>query len=315
MYTEGKTKEAIDHLRRAVLIDKTDGDAWYYLGLALVRQDDIKAARNALSEAVKLKPEFAPAHTALAYALMGSSRDEAAEREARSAIDLNSNDAMAHYILGVVHLRYARIQDADREADIAILQRPGFGPAYLLKSQALVAIQGEQSARFSRVLSARDPKAPLSEEEKQRRRENAQKSVQLFAAAAGALEKYLKLVDSDSGTAVWKGQLETLRTFARQSQTRIYSGSEVTTKARVLSKPEPVYTSQARSAGITGTVILRAVFTAYGTVENILVLKSLPGGMTGQCVEAARRIRFTPATKDGQPVSMIMELQYNFNLY
>ena len=66
----------------------------------------------------------------------------------------------------------------------------------------------------------------------------------------------------------------------------------------MLSKPEPGYTELARSAGISSTVILRAVFTAYGTVENILIIRSLPAGLTAECVRAARRIKFVPATKD-----------------
>ena len=154
-----------------------------------------------------------------------------------------------------------------------------------------------------------------TEQEKEQRKERAQKTRERFAAAVSALETYLKLVASDTETAIWKDQLETMRVYARQSDTNVYSGSEVTTRARVLSKPEPTYTEQARSAGVSGTVILRAVFTAYGTVENILIVRSLPGGLTARCIEAARRIKFTPATKDGKPVSTFMELQYNFNVY
>jgi len=32
-------------------------------------------------------------------------------------------------------------------------------------------------------------------------------------------------------------------------------------------------------------------------------------------VEAARRIKFVPAMKDGKPVSMFMQLEYNFSLF
>jgi Flp pilus assembly protein TadD len=98
-YNEGKTVEAVSALRTAVKQDKADGDAWYYLGLALVRVDDMKAARKALTEAVKLKPQFARARTGLAYTLMAASKNEDAEREARAAIQLNHADAMAHYVL------------------------------------------------------------------------------------------------------------------------------------------------------------------------------------------------------------------------
>jgi len=96
---------------------------------------------------------------------------------------------------------------------------------------------------------------------------------------------------------------------------RIFSGKEVTSKARVLEKPEPTYTEAARKNQITGTVVLRAVFSAGGTVTNIHAVSGLPDGLTERAIAAAKNIRFVPASKDGHPVSMWMELQYNFNLY
>jgi TonB family protein len=90
---------------------------------------------------------------------------------------------------------------------------------------------------------------------------------------------------------------------------RIFGGNEVTSKARVLEKPEPTYTAVASRNQITGTVVLRAVFSSGGTVTNIHAVSSLPDGLTEQAIEAAKRIRFVPATKDGHPVSMWMELQ------
>jgi TonB family protein len=96
---------------------------------------------------------------------------------------------------------------------------------------------------------------------------------------------------------------------------RIFSGKEVTSKARVLEKPEPTYTEAARKNQITGTVVLRAVFSAGGSVTNIHAVSGLPDGLTERAIAAAKQIRFMPATKDGHPVSMWMELQYNFNLY
>jgi len=96
---------------------------------------------------------------------------------------------------------------------------------------------------------------------------------------------------------------------------RIFSGREVTAKARVLEKAEPTYTESARKFSVTGTVVLRAVFSKDGEVTNLHVMSKLPHGLTQQAISAARAIRFTPAMKDGRPVSMWMELQYNFNLY
>jgi TonB family protein len=96
---------------------------------------------------------------------------------------------------------------------------------------------------------------------------------------------------------------------------RIFTGKEVTTKVRILEKKEPTYTESARKFGVQGTVVLRAVFSKTGEVTNIHAIRKVPHGLTQNAIAAARAIRFTPAAKDGQPVSMWIELQYNFNLY
>jgi TonB family protein len=96
---------------------------------------------------------------------------------------------------------------------------------------------------------------------------------------------------------------------------RIFRSSEVSSRARVLEKPEPQYTESARKNQITGTVVLRAVFSSSGSVTNISTIRGLPDGLTERAISAAKQIRFVPAQKDGHPVSMWMQLEYNFNLY
>ena len=90
---------------------------------------------------------------------------------------------------------------------------------------------------------------------------------------------------------------------------RIYAAKEVDVKARMLNSPAPDFSTDARNRP-TGTVILRVVFAKTGRVENINVIRGLPNGLTEKCVEAAKKIRFKPAMKDGQPVSMWMQLEY-----
>ena len=96
---------------------------------------------------------------------------------------------------------------------------------------------------------------------------------------------------------------------------RVYTGKDVTTKVRLLKKPEPTYSEKAKSELITGTIVLKCIFAADGTVTNIYVISGLPYGLTEKAIEAARKIKFIPATKDGRNVSMWMQLEYNFNLY
>jgi TonB family protein len=61
--------------------------------------------------------------------------------------------------------------------------------------------------------------------------------------------------------------------------------------------------------------VLRAVFSLNGQVTNIRTVSGLPHGLTERAMAAARQIRFSPATKDGRPVSQYIQIEYNFNLY
>lgn len=96
---------------------------------------------------------------------------------------------------------------------------------------------------------------------------------------------------------------------------QLLPGKEVERKVRVGMKPEPAYTDSARQNRITGTVVIKCVFRRDGRITNIRVVKDLPNGLTERAVEAARKIKFIPATKNGEYVSMWMQLEYNFNLY
>ena len=96
---------------------------------------------------------------------------------------------------------------------------------------------------------------------------------------------------------------------------RVYPAPQVTERARVLAKPEPQYTEEARRNAVTGSVVLRVIFSRSGEVINIRAVQSLPFGLTERAIAAARLIRFRPATRDGRPVNVYMQLEYNFNLY
>ena len=79
-------------------------------------------------------------------------------------------------------------------------------------------------------------------------------------------------------------------------------------------KPEPSYTDDARKNDLSGTVILKVVFGANGTVGNISVASGLPHGLTERAVAAAREIKFIPGVKDGKFVPTLMQVEYHFSL-
>jgi tetratricopeptide (TPR) repeat protein len=75
------------------------------------------------------------------------------------------------------------------------------------------------------------------------------------------------------------------------------------------------YTEEARQAKMQGTVSLQAIFRSDGMVVIDRVIRYLPYGLTLKAVETASKIRFTPAMKDGTPVSVRGSLDFTFNLY
>jgi TonB family protein len=296
LYHQSKYVEASALLKTVVKRNKTDEQAWYYLGLVLIRQKELKDATKALETALKLRPNSASSHTALGYALLLRNKVPLALQESLAALAIVAGLVDAHYISGVAYLRLGKRELALKEAESALKLDSRFANAYLLKSQALVSFAGD-------VLIQEIANQPVKER---------------YSQAGDALEKYLQLTPNNSDKETWADQLDSLRFFGppRNGPDKIaYSGNEVTVKARVLSKSEPAYTDLARGNGVTGTVVLRAIFAADGKVKHLMVIKALPDGLTEKAILAARGIKFVPAQVDGRSVSTYIQLEYNFNLH
>jgi len=88
-----------------------------------------------------------------------------------------------------------------------------------------------------------------------------------------------------------------------------------TLRPTILYREKAKYTETARNNGVEGTVVLQAVFHVSGSITDIRVIRELPDGLTEKAIEAAKKIRFTPAMKDGAPVSVRGSLEFTFNLY
>jgi TonB family protein len=137
-----------------------------------------------------------------------------------------------------------------------------------------------------------------------------------YSAAMAKFFSSVSFHDNSEGKVIENGPGDQPVSHLNGAQTDlIVKSRETTTKARVISKPEPMYTEQARRNQTTGTVVLRCIFSMSGAVEDIGVLKDLPDGLTDRAIDAARQIRFIPAVKDGHFVSTWIQLEYNFNLY
>jgi TonB family protein len=135
-----------------------------------------------------------------------------------------------------------------------------------------------------------------------------------FAVAAATVDEILKLHPPDQ--ASWQELHETLWLYAqpvtKPKQRSVFGASEVQKRAHLISTPAAAYPDEARAAKASGEVRLEMVLAANGTVKNIFPMKPLEHGLTNAAFNAARKIKFTPAIRDGQPVSQFLILSYEF---
>ena len=96
---------------------------------------------------------------------------------------------------------------------------------------------------------------------------------------------------------------------------RIFSGREVTSESSCAREARAdLHRVCAQESGYRHCCLTSSI-SPVDQVTSIQAVSRLPDGLTERAIAAAKSIRFVPATKDGHPVSMWMELQYNFNLY
>lgn len=96
---------------------------------------------------------------------------------------------------------------------------------------------------------------------------------------------------------------------------RIYTSKETDEKVQILRKPLPRFPREARRQLTRGYVILLAILAADETVKHIEIITGLPDGLSESAIAAARQIKFKPAMKDGKPVSVWVEVEYQFQIF
>ncbi|HEY9405778.1 MAG TPA: TonB family protein [Pyrinomonadaceae bacterium] len=207
-----------------------------------------------------------------------------------------SGGAEAWHFLGLAYKQQGKRKEARGAFEQAILVRMGklspHVPAETLKAYGELN-QEERARRLARLAAS-------------------------YKEAAETVAEFVSLNPEEAD--FWQAQLSSLHYYATHlasptSTTPLYAPADVTTPAQILRREYPLYTERARHKQRRGTVALRVTLGSDGTVQHILVLKWLPDGLTGKAVDAARATKFTPAVKDGRPVSVWATLEYNFNIY
>ncbi len=82
----------------------------------------------------------------------------------------------------------------------------------------------------------------------------------------------------------------------------------------VIYRRDPIYSEDARKAQYEGTVVLEAIVRKDGSVEILRVIRGLGLGLDENAMEALSEWRFSPATRQGVPVDVAVNIEINFTL-
>lgn len=93
-----------------------------------------------------------------------------------------------------------------------------------------------------------------------------------------------------------------------------YRGGSGIDAPRLLREVKADYSEEGRRRGVTGDVVLEIVVRRDGSVGDVKLLKGLGWGLDERAVQAVRQWRFSPATRSGTPIDVVVEAAVEFKL-
>ena len=94
---------------------------------------------------------------------------------------------------------------------------------------------------------------------------------------------------------------------------RVDSGPPATL-VEIIYKPNPAYTEEARSLKLEGEVLLEVQFMANGQLHVNRVVRGLGHGLDETAIAAANKMRFKPASRNGQAMDSTAIVHVVFQL-
>jgi TonB family protein len=91
-------------------------------------------------------------------------------------------------------------------------------------------------------------------------------------------------------------------------------GDEGVKAPTIIKEVKPKYTAGAMRRQVEGNIEVEAVILADGTVGDVTVKRSLDPELDEEAVKATKQWRFTPGTKDGEPVAVEVAIELTFRL-
>ena len=83
----------------------------------------------------------------------------------------------------------------------------------------------------------------------------------------------------------------------------------------IIYQPEPEFSEEARKAKFMGVVTVSLIVGADGKPQNVHVTRGVGMGLDENAVAAVKQYRFKPATENGKPVAVYLNVEVNFEIF
>jgi len=279
---------------------RSDAELWNYLGLAYLKKNESKKGRESLETAVALEPANHTYRTFLAYAYFLNKDETKARREIEQVLSAERKNAWAFYVRAKINIGSAQFDKAIDDANRISALDQNNPLAFTIKADANFGKFVERLKKGRRFADERE----------------------LLQRAGDDLRRCLRECPNNAEAAAQQDKLEVIEAFedAANRLDKNDLGSESTdaglssTKPKILSKPRSTYTDEARKNMISGEIRILVLLGKDGRVLYAVPIKRLGFGLDEESVNAAYRIKFTPATKDGRAVPYAVVISYGFSI-
>lgn len=200
---------------------------------------------------------------------------------------------------------------------VAVIVIGRFSPQKLLPSPISLSLSVPKLApnptpppRLPRVTASADanaPSAPVAA--------NSARQIAVSTDGPAPSSSYSAFADSVGSTGLKYNStdlarsISVARTAVSSGRIRVSSGA---VQANCISCPPPLYPAAAKAFRISGTVILDALISTTGTVEDLRVISG-PPLLRNAAMDAARNWRYKPTILSGQPVDVEAEITVVFH--
>jgi TonB family protein len=241
-------------------------------------------AKNELNAALKKKQDSPKAYLLLADVFYREGKTSTAIEHTKKAIEYDPNFGEAYYFLGSLLYRSDKVKETRDVLEAGLKSQPQYALLHILKGDLELA-----TSKPTKGLKAYDPK---------------------LDSAVKAYEEALHFMPTENNNRkTIQNILAGLKNYIELIQ---HEGEPSYVKVKPLNRPPVEYPDAARRLGRQGEVSLGLVVNEQGQVIAVQLFKHLGHGIDEAAVEAAQKLQYSPALKDGKPVLSWTRLEINF---